>query len=312
MSLMKFNSELEFKKVSLEMKPTIDRYFFEFGESSCQHSFVSSYCLCNKYDDHYFEKDDVLYINRNGLSTDEYKVYLFPMCDRNDNNKLKEAINNIICDAHSENKKVKFFTTTKKCKEIVENLFGNTFIIEDVRDLYEYMYDIEKISTLSGSLYQSKRNIINKLCKTFGDRLSIRELCKTDNVILSDFYRKWYDVHYKALKSLIENEVKEFNLIIDNYDRLNLYGIGIFLDDEMIGFNIGARVNSETYDGMIQKGNVEYDGIYELLNRETAKRWINDFKYMNFEEDLGLAGLRNAKEMYHPEFMIEKFILTEA
>ena len=34
-------------------------------------------------------------------------------------------------------------------------------------------------------------------------------------------------------------------------------------------------INSDTYDGMVQKGNLKYDGIYELLNRESAKLFFN-------------------------------------
>jgi len=47
----------------------------------------------------------------------------------------------------------------------------------------------------------------------------------------------------------------------------------------------------------------EYDGIYPAINNETAKILAREYKYINRESDLGIPGLRTAKERLHPDHM---------
>ena len=303
---------LSFKPISLDMKNKADRYFFEFGEGSCQHSFVTNFCLFSKYGDEYFEKDDTLYIHRKGLDRDNYRYYLFPMCDRKDEGKVKKAIEELLEDAHHYGKKVKFYTITKTCKDLLCNLTGDRFIIEDNRDLYEYIFNTEKMASLSGSMYQSKRNVINKLYKTYGDSIVIKEINDDNKEELKKFFVSWLEDNIEDDVSIAQNEINEFNIAIDNFIKLGMLGIIVYIEGEIAGFNFGSLVNENTYDGMIQKGDKKYAGIYELLNKATANLVQGRVKYMNFEEDLGVEGLRKAKQMYHPEYLIEKYIATEA
>lgn len=302
---------LDFKEISIKDKQIIDNYYKQFGEGSCQHSFAVNFCLQNKYHDIYAEKNGVLFILRSGLNNDHERYYLFPMCDRNDKLKVKLAIDEVVSDAHYYNKKVKFYTITRKCKELIEETNKELFYFEDRRDLYEYIYDVKKIACMNGSLFQSKRNIINKLCKTYKNEIITKEICQSDIDKIKNVYLSWIENHTDEEKNIFENEIKEFNLAIDNFDKINLCGIAVYVGSKLIGFNFGTIISNNTYDGMIQKGNYEYNGIYELLNRETAIMLKDKVLYMNFEEDLGVPGLRKAKLMYHPDILLEKYIATE-
>ena len=301
---------IKFKKIDMSLKPIIDSYYIEYGEGSCQHAFSTSFCLKDKYNDMFAEKDGVLYILRDGISDENERVYLFPMCDRNDINLIKRSITEIIDDSHYYNKKVRFQSITKKCKDLMYDLFKDIFTFEDCRDLYEYIYDVEKIANLFGSKYQSKRNIINKLYNTYNN-IFVKEIDNNDKDEMKKLYLEWMNSKLNIDNHVINNEIKEFELSMDYYDKLGLVGVCVYIDNNLAGFNLGSMISNRTYDGMIQKGNVNYDGIYELLNRETAKMFMNRIKYMNFEEDLGIEGLRKAKQMYHPEYLLEKFIVRE-
>ena len=48
-----------------------------------------------------------------------------------------------------------------------------------------------------------------------------------------------------------------------------------------------------------------------MLRQESTRCNLEGFEYINFEEDLGVPGLRKLKESYMPVFMIEKYTGTE-
>ena len=246
---------LDFNEISFELKPIIDKYYLKYGEASCQHSFASSFCLQGKYNDYFCEKDNYLYIVRLGVSDEHKRVYLFPMGDKNDIQGVKNAVDNILDDAREHNKKVCFEDITESSMNILKEYYADRFTIDDNRDMYEYIYDINKVNTLQGSDYQSKRNLINKLVREYGDSMLVEDVSRDNLSAIDKYYKEWLAKHDSAI--LLGNEVKEFQLVIDNYDKLNMVGIVISVKDKIIGFNVGARISEDTYDGMIQKGDAE-------------------------------------------------------
>ncbi|MGN1148791.1 MAG: phosphatidylglycerol lysyltransferase domain-containing protein, partial [Lachnospiraceae bacterium] len=73
------------------------------------------------------------------------------------------------------------------------------------------------------------------------------------------------------------------------------------------GFTIGEPLNGDTYVVHVEKAFAEINGAYPMLNREYVKHMMQEYTYVNREEDDGLEGLRKAKESYHP-IMLEKFV----
>ena len=51
------------------------------------------------------------------------------------------------------------------------------------------------------------------------------------------------------------------------------------------------------------------EGAYAMINQQFLLHEAAGFRYVNREEDLGEPGLRQAKESYHPVFMMEKGIV---
>lgn len=304
---------LKFEKISLDMKPTIDKYYFEYGEGSCQHSFVTSFCLRDKYDDMFCEHDSYLYVLRNGLGDEQYKHYLFPMGDRKNDSNIKAAIDNIIDDANQNNKKVIFDSITEGAKKIVEKLYQDKFVIEESQDLYEYIYNIDDLAYLQGPQYHSKRNEVSLFFRKYNDSINMRPICAEDINNIKALFKIWVENDDKRNDNpqlVFEN--KALLIALENYNKLNMIGLAIYIDNDLAGFVMGIKLNNDYVDEMIEKADIKYKGIYKVLNSEFPKMCIEqNFKFVNFEEDLGVEGLRNMKKLYHPSHYIKKYIARE-
>jgi hypothetical protein len=68
-------------------------------------------------------------------------------------------------------------------------------------------------------------------------------------------------------------------------------------------------LNADTALVHFEKGLPDCEGIYKVINAETATYLTNKFPYINRESDLGIPGLREAKLRYHPHHMEEVYSL---
>ena len=79
----------------------------------------------------------------------------------------------------------------------------------------------------------------------------------------------------------------------------------------MIGFSIDELLPNKFVMGHFIKADVRYKGIYEFLNEKTAGYlYINNYLDWNWQQDLGITGLRKLKKSYQPLKMFKKFKVT--
>lgn len=304
---------LNFQPLSLGLKPLADSYTFRYGEGSCQHSFVSSWCLRQKYGDEFCEHDGCLYTLRSKKCTSTERVYLFP---HGPGENLERAVQNVIDDAHENNAKVKFETVTQSAKELIMNLFPGKFEAVYDRDLSEYIYDAESLSTLSGRHLKNKRNSFNAFCREYDGRFSVTKILPGHIGMIREFQGEWLDEKLVCENNpLHELQLKQENdgvqCALDDFFELGLSGIVIFIDGELKGYMYGSPLSADCFDTISGKGAPDVPNISTVLKREVVRFCCDGFQFVNFEEDLGIEGLRTMKTEYMPVKMIEKFTVKE-
>ena len=93
------------------------------------------------------------------------------------------------------------------------------------------------------------------------------------------------------------------------FDALGLEGILIRAGGNPVAFALGKQVSEDSYNIHFEKADANIQGSYAIVNREYA-RWIREnypsVQWINREDDMGVEGLRKAKESYHPDLLIEK------
>ena len=111
---------------------------------------------------------------------------------------------------------------------------------------------------------------------------------------------------YHSKRSYLLCEQRGLETILCNMDRLNVKGGAIFVDERAVAFTLGSPINNEVFDIHIEKALKDYGEGYTVINREFARR-LEDYKYINREDDMGLEGLRKAKLSYKPEIILKKY-----
>ncbi len=302
------SAAFEFEQVTLSDFDRIYGYMAAFGEGSCQHSFVSMYSLAEKYGDTVCEADGFLYVLRSGLCDDDFRVYLAPMGQGG----LKEAFQNILSDAHRHGKKAKFITLTKKYADFLETEFPGQFEAKEDRNLAEYIYQTERMSTYSGKDLKKRREEVHHFRKLFGTRAAVTRITAGDFEDILRFEQLWLEMSRETHDmAALERESRMIQKQLAHYDELRLSGIVLRIDGEVRGFGYGTKLSDACYDAVVEKGDRRVPHIYKVLRQESVRQCAMDCTYVNMEEDVGVPGLRSLKCAYRPAFLIHKYIVTE-
>lgn len=301
---------LAFHEIALDDKGMVDSYFHRYGENSCQHSFVSLYCMQRKYGDRICERDGCLYVLRSNQGSAQERVYLFPMGERAC---MRQAVDQLRQDAHAHGAALRFETLTRAAAQMLADMFPGEFEIEPCRDYAEYLYTREKLAQLPGPEMASKRHDINTFFRDYGSRTHIERIRPEHIMPIRAFQKVWLETKNHGQEDVqLECENLAIQRGLDHFEALGLSGIVVLIDDALVGYAYGAPLSGDCYDVLIEKGDRRYPDIYRVLNRDLVRLCCGDYAWINREEDVGAPGLRKAKLSYKPDQLLEKFIAREA
>lgn len=177
--------------------------------------------------------------------------------------------------------------------------------IHYTEDDSDYVYDIAEFLNLEGGKNAKKRRDINKTTTTY-DNIQIRTIrdFKTEKATILQIIDKWCDDYdcekcmYGCEKVMIEN--------ILNSDLVKrLYGAIMYIDDKPEMFAISQIIGDTCYL-YFKKSTDRLAGTFYYFEYHFLQP-VKNLKYVNFEEDMGLPGLREYKRRRHPAFMVNKY-----
>ncbi|MEM2122012.1 MAG: phosphatidylglycerol lysyltransferase domain-containing protein [Candidatus Bathyarchaeia archaeon] len=122
-----------------------------------------------------------------------------------------------------------------------------------------------------------------------------------------EFYERWCSIRSCHEDLELKNEGEAIKEILNSYGALPLYGAVIYVDGSLEAFTIGELLNKDTAVIHIEKANPNIRGLYQPINNRFCKNHIEEFKWVNREQDLGITGLRKAKMDYNPHHFVEKY-----
>jgi len=192
--------------------------------------------------------------------------------------------------------------------KILQALRPGHFTYREDKDNYDYVYLTQDLINLKGRKYSAKKNHLN----TFMKRYPIHQylpICKDLVPSCINIAIEWYR-NRAPLDAMLLYEKDAIIEALNHFDDLGLTGGAILVDGEVKAFAFGEPLNEDTIVIHIEKGNPEIRGIYQVINQQFCEHAWYEYKYVNREEDMGIKGLRAAKQSYHPIMMIKKYDIT--
>lgn len=194
-----------------------------------------------------------------------------------------------------------------------DSRFVRQFAYEEDRDCFDYVYDAEKLRTLSGRKYHKKKNHLNAFLREYHGRYEYRNLDESNMEEILSLYEDWKEQHQDGDRyHTMGTELDGIKNIVSNYQSLACKIGGIYIDGRLEAFSIGSYVPSVKCAYIhIEKANVRYHGLYTLINQQFLLHAFPEAKYVNREDDLGQEGLRRAKMSWHPIYLAEKYYVRQ-
>lgn len=296
--------EINFKRAELEDKEVISHYFKHHTSRSCERTFVNVYLWSRHYKVQFAIVEDALVFK----SEDNGLAFAFPAGEPEN---VKRALEVLMEYSKERGYPFCMYNVTPDNFALLEQWYPGRFQIEYDEDSADYVYESEKLATLSGKKLHSKRNHVNKFKSEYEGRWGYEPITKDNLEECFQMGLKWRNDN-----GCEEDEEKNAEICVTLnslrlFEELELVGGILRVDGQIVAFTIGEPICSDTFVVHIEKAYADIPGAYNMINQQFVEHECMNYKYVNREEDTGSEGLRKAKRSYRPVFMVEKGDVTE-
>ena len=276
----------------------VNLYLEKYGPRSCEYNFANLFCWQDAYQYSWrlFKGRLVVY---DGLSQSAF----MPLGEELSTEELVELSRYLVGNGLGPNIGV-------VTREYVENhpelevYYG----ISSQRDYAEYIYSTRALAQLKGNKLHKKRNLISQFKRRYPDYriLPMTEENKKHARALAYGLAK----RRSPLSRDLQNEMAALTRAFDSFSCLNLGGILIMVQDQVVAFSIFSPLRgTPIYDIQFEKADLNFKGAGQMINWATADYLADKCEFVNREQDLGILGLRQAKMSYDPHELLSIYSL---
>lgn len=282
----------------------LKKYLPQFANGDCDLSLVSLFSRGIQNHFRYFEYEGTHLIIERTLTNLSHPVFVMPIGEKPIPLELFEYLSKQARDNH---RPLLFYGVTDLMEPVLSKAFpGHELIIERNPDRWDYMYACSDFVELPGSHFHSKRNFIKrfyKACPEAQFNIYTKDLFDSCMNFLDDWYSG------REMDENLEQERNAIEKVLSHWDELPVYGGVLHDHGRILGLTYGARSAPDILAVHIEKATREVPGAYPALSQAFAKSLPLCIEYLNREEDLGIAGLRKAKQDWHPVAQLKKGVI---
>ena len=175
------------------------------------------------------------------------------------------------------------------------------------RDNSDYIYLAKDLITLSGNKYHRKKNHLNQFVKNHAYEYYPLHAELVRQVL--GMQESWCQIRECVEKPDLLAEDFAVHEALTHFEELGYRGGAILINSVVEAFALGEPLNEDTAVIHIEKANPDIPGLYAAINQLFCLNAWSEVTYINREQDMGVEGLRKAKESYYPHHMVNKYTL---
>jgi len=212
-------------------------------------------------------------------------------------------------DARRCGKTLTLFGVTSGDIPRLEAAAPGAFRYEANRDWADYIYRREDLAGLAGKKYHQKRNHIARFERDNTWRCEPITPDVLDECL--EMERRWVLSNAGKDPRAMRDELRALERCFAHYEAFGFCGALLRAGGEIVAFTLGEELNEHCFCTHFEKAFTEAPGAYQMINRCFAAMCLENYEFVNREEDLGDEGLRRAKQSYHPAMLLEKYMAVE-
>lgn len=293
---------IEFHPITLDDKELIESYTMRSQIRNCDLSFANMYCWQSAMQSAWALIDGYLVI-RFRIDGGDKLGYMLPISGDGSLD-FSQIIPQMAADAHTHGHRLRIIGITHEGGAALKAVHEGKFALFTDPANEDYIYLKEKLVSLSGKKLQPKRNHINQFKKLYPDfeyrplTLDIFEQCMVLDC-------RWRASHGRHCGDGTPERLA-MTRAFENFERLEMRGGALFVENQLAAFTYGSAINNNTFCIHVEKGDQAIAGCYTAINQLFAESLPDNYIYINREEDMGIEGLRRAKQSYYPTHKQEK------
>jgi hypothetical protein len=288
---------MKFKRLEIEDRSLFKELLTKYPPETSEMTFTNLFMWRNRYEPRWTLEEGVLFVILKDADGDYFAL---PPVGSNIGAGLLRNFIGALTEFSAKPK------IARVSKAFVENL-ANPYEYEVIPDENnsDYVYLADDLINLPGNKYHKKKNHINKFKKTY--QYDYRALDEDVVECALSLQEDWCEFRDCEENPDLSHEDRAIYVALTHFDILELKGGAILMDGKVEAFSFGETLNPDTAVIHIEKANPRINGLYAIINQAFCAQAWSDVKFVNREQDLGLEGLRQAKQSYYPDHMVEKF-----
>jgi hypothetical protein len=288
----------EFRKLRINDGPVFHKLFQDYPPVISEYTFTNLFAWMHEYDFQISRRGDLLLV----LTKTCGKGGLYPPIGRFEGKEVFSILKDVI-----EKKVGDHFHCADERIAASLSSFSPNLLVEEEPDQFDYVYSRDDLVNLAGNRFHDKKNLLRQFERKYDAGFEPLTVATIEEAL--KFEHSWCKTRECEKDPKLSREQCAIYNMLSYFEILRLSGAAVRFEGKIIGITMGEPLNDDTYVVHVEKADDSFRGIYQFINQRFAASIDPKYKWINREQDLGIPGLRRAKQSYNPARMGKKYTI---